>query len=218
MPTGRDLDGDGRFGQPRDAQGFGYFAGQGGMAILSRLPIMDQRVQDFSDLLWRDLPGSQIAQNDPGHDIQRLSSSGHWLVPLIRTSGAELTITAFHATPPVFDGPEDRNGRHNADELRFWSLLLDGTFGQPPKDLVLMGNANLDPTGGDGLRDAIKTLLADPRLQDPLPNQPTSDWPDIGALRVSYILPAAHLRVTGAGMSDSTGPHRLIWVDLALSP
>ena len=26
-----------------------------------------------------------------------------------------------HPTPPVFDGPEDRNGTRNFDEIRFWA-------------------------------------------------------------------------------------------------
>ena len=26
-----------------------------------------------------------------------------------------------HPTPPVFDGPEDRNGTRNHDEIRFWA-------------------------------------------------------------------------------------------------
>jgi hypothetical protein len=26
-----------------------------------------------------------------------------------------------HSTLPVFDGPEDRNGRRNFDEIRFWA-------------------------------------------------------------------------------------------------
>ena len=29
-----------------------------------------------------------------------------------------------HPTPPAFDGPEDRNGRRNHDEIRFWSDYL----------------------------------------------------------------------------------------------
>ena len=36
QPTGTDLDGDGYRDGPRDAQGYGVFSGQGGMAILSR--------------------------------------------------------------------------------------------------------------------------------------------------------------------------------------
>ena len=34
VPTGLDLDGDGRSGGARDAQGWGRFAGAGGMAVL----------------------------------------------------------------------------------------------------------------------------------------------------------------------------------------
>lgn len=217
MTTGLDLDGDGRRGQPRDAQGFGYFAGQGGMALLSRLPFGVP--QDFSSLLWRDLPGSLMTPQDPGAELQRLSSSGHWVVPLDLPTGRRLSVTAFHATPPVFDGPEDRNGRRNHDEVRFWSLYLDGAFGAPDSPLVVMGNANIAPAGGDGLRGAIQALLADPRLTDPLPGQPTADWPapGPGALRVSYVLPGATLRVTNAGLSDPVGPHRMVWVDLELT-
>ncbi|MGR3272743.1 endonuclease/exonuclease/phosphatase family protein [Thalassococcus profundi] len=216
--TGRDLDGDERLGQPRDAQGFGYFNGQGGMALLSRLAVDREAVQDFSALLWRDLLGSLIAADDPGHDVQRLSSAGHWTVPLIRETGARLTVTAFHATPPVFDGPEDRNGRRNADEVRFWSLYLDGAFGPVPDPLVILGNANLDPAAGDGRRDAVADLLARPQVQDPLPGQTTAYWPDPGpgALRVSYVLPSADLTVTAAGVTDPVGAHRMVWVDLDL--
>ena len=39
LQTGFDVDGNGRIGDPRDAQGFGLFSGQGGMAILSRWPV-----------------------------------------------------------------------------------------------------------------------------------------------------------------------------------
>ena len=58
VDTGLDLDGDGRLRGARDAQGFGYFAGQGGMAVLSRYPLTLSA--DHSALLWRDLPDSQV--------------------------------------------------------------------------------------------------------------------------------------------------------------
>jgi len=56
----------------------------------------------------------------------RLSSKSHWDVP-VNTPNGPLHIYASHPTPPVFDGPEDRNGLRNADEIRFWSLYLNGT-------------------------------------------------------------------------------------------
>ena len=51
VPTGLDLDGDGELGGPRDAQGYGRFSGEGGMAVLSRLPIRTGEVRDFSGFL-----------------------------------------------------------------------------------------------------------------------------------------------------------------------
>jgi hypothetical protein len=238
-PTGLDLDGDGRRGGPGDAQGYGAFSGQGGMALLSRYPITREDAQDFSALLWRDLPGALLPEaNDrpfPSGDaqaVQRLSSVGHWAVPVALPEG-RLTILAFHAAPPVFDGPEDRNGRRNADEIRFWQLYLDGAFGPRPEGrFVITGVANLDPERGEGRHDAIRALLADARVQDPRPMRPgppfrfdTAEWARTGPLRLSYVLPSADLAVRGAGIfwpeepddtAALTGPHRLVWVDLAL--
>ncbi|WP_233495428.1 endonuclease/exonuclease/phosphatase family protein [Rhodosalinus halophilus] len=249
MATGLDLDGDGRRGEAEDAQGWGRFAGDGGMAILSRHPIDAAASRDFSDLPWAELPDSLAPGADlsaEALDAQRLSSNGHWAVTLRPEGAAPITLLVFDATPPVFDGPEDRNGRRNADEIRFWRLFLDGAFGSPPGDrFVLLGNANLDPVDGEGRHDAIRALLADPRLQDPRPMSgggraaanpehrgdpalDTADWDDPvpGNLRVDYVLPSADWRVTGAGVVwpeagplraavEAAGRHRLVWADIA---
>lgn len=226
-PTGFDLDDDGLLGGARDAQGYGRFAGQNGMALLSRLPIDVSAARDFSDFLWRDLPGATLPVRPDGtpfpsteaQAIQRLSSVAHWDVPVILPDGGRLHLWAFHATPPVFDGPEDANGLRNRDELRFWHLYLDGAMPWPPAaaPFVLLGTANVDPTGGDGLGDAIEAFLADPRITDPRPSSPgataagarpaspldTVAWDaegEPGNLRVDYVLPAASLRVVDAGV------------------
>jgi hypothetical protein len=235
-PTGLDMDGDGRRGGPRDAQGYGTFSGQGGMAILSRYPLDDEAATDFSPMLWRDLPGALLPRLPDGRPFpseaaqaaQRLSSVGHWAVP-VRLPSGPLMLLAFHATTPVFDGVEDRNGRRNHDEIRFWQHYLDGAFGPAPaRRFVLIGDANLDPGRGQGRRGAIRALLADPRLRDPLPGRATVAWEQTGPLRVSYVLPSADLRMGGAGVhwppegtpgraaAEVAGPHRLIWVDLAV--
>ncbi|WP_375688192.1 endonuclease/exonuclease/phosphatase family protein [Pseudooceanicola sp. LIPI14-2-Ac024] len=228
IDTGIDLDGDGRLGSAGDRQAFGRFPGQSGLAVLSRLPIRHAGVRSLNDLLWRDLPGSlivdvagQVGAAAQGSAVQRLSSGGHWIVPLDAPGGRVLSLMAFHASPPVFDGPEDRNGRRNADEIRLWQLLLDGAMATPPPDppFILLGAANADPSDGDGQRDAIRGLLADPRLQDPAPRSvggdlaggeaqsgdpalDTADWgePVPGNLRVDYVLPSATLTVTGSGV------------------
>nr|WP_084114275.1 endonuclease/exonuclease/phosphatase family protein [Loktanella atrilutea] len=248
MATGLDLDGNGRIGEARDAQGWGKFSGDSGMGLLSRWPFDPDAVRDLSDLLWRDLSGAVLPKGPLWTDdiaaVQRLSTTGHWIVPVL-APGGPVDILAFSATPPVFDGPEDRNGLRNRDELRLWTQVLDGAFGPAPQDFVLLGNTNLDPFDGDGLRQAMRDVLADPRLTDPLPvsaggmaaadpgqtGDPaldTADWPDgaPGNLRVDYVLPAATWTVTGAGvfwpapddpdaaLAQAAGPHRLVWVDL----
>lgn len=230
MATGLDLDRNGRTGEPRDAQGYGRFAGDGGMAVLSRFPI--GTVRDFSDVLWRDLPGAvlPVADGQPFLTdavlaVQRLSTTGHWVVPVNLPDGP-MHVLAFSATPPVFDGPEDRNGLRNRDELRLWEHVLDGHFGQVPASFVVAGNANLDPLGGAGDRKAMADFLARPDLQDPLPGQPTADWRDrgIGALRVSYVLPSRIWQVQDAGVAWPASPgdenltagvHHLVWVDVS---
>jgi hypothetical protein len=224
--TPLDLDGDGRLGGPGDAQGYGEFFGRGAMAILSRFPILTEDVQDYTDLLWRDLPGALLPQTDAGpfpsaeaQAIQRLSSHGHWVVPLDAGALGRVTLLTFHASPPVFDGPEDRNGRRNHDEIAFWQSYLAGAFGPVPEDrFVLLGDANLDPVQGEGIKSAINSLLKHPALKDPLPDQPTVTWEGVGDLRVDYLLPSTDWTIAGAGIRGTepgiASRHGLVWVDL----
>lgn len=223
VATGLDLDRDGRRGDPRDAQGYGQFAGQGGMALLSRYAVRTDQVQDHSTRLWRDIPGALLTLADgtalmdhAAAALQRLSSTGHWVIPL-DVGGQTLWMLAFHATPPVFDGPEDRNGRRNHDETRFWSQYLDGQFGPPPDNrFVIIGDSNMDTADSEGRPEAMLALLSDPRLSDPHPQGggaqaatagqrgdpalDTARWPDPGPgnFRVDYILPSADLTVQSA--------------------
>ena len=84
-------------------------------------------------------------------------------------------VLAAHPTPPVFDGPEDRNGRRNFDEIRLWAdyigdeadYLADdqgrrGGLGNVP--FVIMGDYNADPHDGDSMPGAIAQLLAHPAV------------------------------------------------------
>ena len=50
----------------------------------------------------------------------RLSRKSHWDLP-IRIGRKTVHFLVSHPTPPVFDGPEDRNGTRNFDEIRFWA-------------------------------------------------------------------------------------------------
>jgi hypothetical protein len=216
------------------------------MAILSRLPIDTGAARDFSGFLWRDLSGALIPEGmDPAlRDVQRLAATGFWDVPVTLPSGP-LHLLAFSATPPVFDGPEDLNGRRNHDEATFWRLFLDGALPVPPPEgpFVLLGDGNIDPADGDGLRDGMAALLANPALQDVRPEgdhgrtepgqtgDPALDTyfrEDLGGLRLDYVLPSAGLKIAGAGvlwpgLDDPMAAdlalvsrHFPVWVDIDL--
>ncbi|WP_246253404.1 endonuclease/exonuclease/phosphatase family protein [Sulfitobacter maritimus] len=226
LQSGADLDGDGKQGRAGDAQGYGRFFGQGAMAVLSRHPFAHDKLQDFSTLLWKDLPGTLYPMNDgkpfagaKAFATQRLSSNSHWSMLVQTPRFGPVTLLTYHATPPVFDGPEDRNGRRNHDETAFWLHHLEGRIGTPPDGpFVLLGDANLDIDRSEGRADALQSLLTDPKLQDPLPDTPTVKWESTGPMRVDYILPSQDWQIIDAGLhwpaGENTSRHALIWVDL----
>lgn len=186
VPTGLDLNGDGTSDGPDDAFGFGEFPGQYGMVVYSRFPIITEDVRTFQKLLWKDMPQNLLPTDYYSAEaaaILRLSSKSHWDVP-VQVGGSVLHVLASHPTPPSFDGPEDRNGRRNHDEIRFWVDYLSpgrssrwivddaGERGglHPSSSFVVLGDFNSDPEDGDSYPEAIDTLLRHPRVQDPRPS------------------------------------------------
>ena len=186
VPTGRDLDHDGKSDGPGDAFGFGRFPGQYGMLLLSRYPIRRNEVRTFQNLLWKQMPGALLPV-DPGTQrgwyseedlgVFRLSSKSHWDVP-VEVNGTVLHVLASHPTPPAFDGAEDRNGRRNHDEIRLWrDYLTAGAAGwirddrgvagglSADAEFVVLGDLNADPIDGGSVAGAIQQLLNHPRVQ-----------------------------------------------------
>jgi endonuclease/exonuclease/phosphatase family metal-dependent hydrolase len=186
VPTGRDLDHDGKSNGPGDAFGFGRFPGQYGMLLLSRYPIRVQDVRTFQKLLWKQMPGALLPL-DPGTQrgwytdedlgVFRLSSKSHWDIP-VEVNGSVLHVLASHPTPPAFDGAEDRNGRRNHDEIRLWrDYLTAGADGwirddrgvagglSADAEFVVLGDLNADPVDGGSVAGAIQQLLNHPRVQ-----------------------------------------------------
>jgi hypothetical protein len=184
VPSGLDLDGDGLVMGRGDALGWGRFPGNGGMALVSRLPIDTEAARTFRGFRWAELAGAQMPANPDGTPYfgaapaLPLSSRSHWDVPVALPGGGSLHVLAAYPTPPLFDGPEARNARRNHDEIAFWARYLDGAevrddqgriAGPPEGPLVVLGDLNADPHDGAGLRDGIAALLAHPRLQDARP-------------------------------------------------
>ncbi|MEM7681597.1 MAG: endonuclease/exonuclease/phosphatase family protein [Planctomycetota bacterium] len=183
QPSGVDLDQDGSTTGPGDAYGWGAFEGQYGMVLLSRLPIDAQGIRTFRNLRWTQMPEAgppSDAYPQQAVDRLRLSSKTHADVPLL-IGDRVLHILMSHPTPPVFDGPEDRNGVRNRDEIRLWAEYLTrapdrltrewmvddaGVPGRLPQDalFVILGDLNADPFDGESLPDSIARLLNHPRV------------------------------------------------------
>ncbi|MFK8112134.1 MAG: endonuclease/exonuclease/phosphatase family protein [Rubripirellula sp.] len=185
-----DLNANDRLNEPNDAFGFGVYPGQYSMAVFSRFPILTDQLRTFQMFLWKDLPNAQRPRDprtkqfyyaDETWEALRLSSKNHIDVP-IRLNDLTIHVLASHPTPPVFDGPEDRNGCRNHDEIAFWQYYIDedvakvlvddsGKVGglSAGESFVIMGDLNTDPADGDSRRDAIRNLMEHPRTVDPKP-------------------------------------------------
>ncbi len=202
VPSGFDLNNDGTVGGPDDAFGFGFFPGQFGMAVYSNLPINVDAIRTFQTFRWKDMPGALLPDNPSTPEsadfyspeelkVFRLSSKSHWDLP-VQVGRRTVHFLVSHPTPPVFDGEEDRNGRRNSDEIRFWADYItpadsgyiyddDGGYGGLPfgAQFVVAGDQNSDPLDGDSLPGSIDQLLDDPRVNDG--NTPSS----FGAVQAS---------------------------------
>lgn len=193
VPSGMDLNNDGTVGGPDDALGFGQFEGQYGMVLYSKYPIDADNVRTFRNFLWKDMPGALLPDDpatsgagdwfsDEELNAVRLSSKSHWDVP-VKIGGTTVHVLASHPTPPVFDAEEDRNGRRNSDEIRFWADYIrggsaaryiyddDGARGGLNRraEFVVLGDLNSDPLDGDSLPNSIGQLLDLKEVQDPEP-------------------------------------------------
>jgi hypothetical protein len=187
----------GAAGYGDDALGFGAFPGQFGMAVYSKYPIRTNKIRTFQNFLWKDMPGALLPDDSATPApadwytpqelaIFPLSSKSHWDIP-IRIGGRTVHFLTSHPTPPVFDGTEDRNGRRNFDEIRFWADYISG--GKQAKYIyddkgkkgglsrgarfVIAGDQNSDPLDGDSIDGSAQLLLEHPLVN--AGNTPTSN-------------------------------------------
>jgi 3-phytase len=190
VPTGMDLNNfggavttPGAPGYGDDSFGFGAFPGQFGMVVYSKYPIAYDDVRTFRLFKWKEMPGNLIPTpfySPDEVDILRLSSKSHWDIP-IQIGKKTVHFLVSHPTPPVFDGAEDRNGRRNHDEIRFWADYVtpgkagyiyddEGQFGglKPGELFVIAGDQNSDPVDGDSIPGSIQQLLDHPLVNTKL--------------------------------------------------
>jgi hypothetical protein len=219
VPSEMDLDNNGVVGGANDAFGFGQFPGQYGMVVLSKYPIAVDEVRTFQRFRWADMPGA-LLPDDPAtpapadwyspQELQslRLSSKSHWDVP-IDVRGRKVHFLTSHPTPPSFDGPENRNGTRNHDEIRFWADYVHPSRGGYLYDdsgragglergarFVIAGDQNSDPHDGDSVAGAPEQILRAHRVVDPLPGS-------AGAVEASRVQGGANAEHRGRPYFDT---------------
>ncbi|MGI9429590.1 MAG: endonuclease/exonuclease/phosphatase family protein [Bythopirellula sp.] len=191
--SGHDLDRNGRVVAKSgdreyggDCWGYGEYPGKYAMVLLSRYPIDVAAARTFQKFRWKDMPNARLPDNmatDAPADWYSndalatfpLSSKSHWDVP-IQIADRTIHVLASHPTPPTYDGPEDRNGCRNHDEIRFWVDYITPNAGNyiyddkgseggllPGEPFVIMGDLNGDPTDGQG-KEGISLLLTSPQV------------------------------------------------------
>ena len=175
-----------------DTFGYGEFPGKFAMAFLSKYPIAEEDVRTFQTFLWKDMPGAQLPDNletpEPADwysaealEVFRLASKSYWDIPVMIGDRA-VRVLASHPTPPGFDGEEDRNGKRNHDENRFWADYITpgkgdyiyddaGRTGGLPAGVrfVIMGDLNADPHDGSAPASIRQVLDAPTVAEAPAP-------------------------------------------------
>lgn len=239
-----------------DCWGFGTFPGQYAMALLvdERLIIETEKVRTFRLFPWDYVLGNFIPSKPDGSPwfspeelkVFRLSSKSHWDVPVRLPNGSVIHVLCSHPTPPVFDGPEDRNGRRNHDEIRFWldyisgdrSIVDDnGVIGGLDRGahFVVAGDLNADPEKGDSFKSPAQKLLAHRLVQRFKAPVGDVDVPRLAPtdtamfrLRVDHVVPSRTVEVQASGVwrqlpASHVGgrfpsDHFPVWMDLVVPP
>jgi hypothetical protein len=223
VPSGLDLNLNGRTTDNEDAWGYGAFPGQYGMVVFSKFPISESQIRTFQMLRWSLMPNAKRPKsidkstgqdtfyyNDEVWKQLRISSKSHWDVP-IQFGNKLLHIIASHPTPPVFDGPEDRNGCRNHDEIQLLRHYVEasgesdyivddrGKAGALPKTahFVIAGDLNADPNDGSGISKGILDLLHSSRVSSTF--VPESR----GAVEASQLQGKANAKHTGNPAHDT---------------
>ena len=165
----------------------------------------------------------------------RLSSKSLWDVP-ITVDGNTVHVLASHPTPPVFDGPENRNGRRNHDEIRLLAdylsqapYLYDDAGSKAPfagQRFVILGDLNASVYSQETWPGTLEQLFAHPRVnaefiptslgaQENAPGvtgaaEHTAAWRS----RADYVLPSKKgWRVVDGGVfwpAEASPEHRLV--------
>jgi hypothetical protein len=221
-----------------DCWGPGAYPGEHGMALLvdERLTIHADKARTFRRFPWEYVPSGAMppapgAAKDDGSTswytsgekgLVRLSSVGHWDVPVALPDGAVLHVLCSRpiSPGPKADGPPTFAARRNHDEIRFWADYIDdepylvddaGVGGGLASGalFVVMGNLGVAPRSGPKSGDDVVASAlfgahrvnsaVTPNSETPLPGlDPAATT--FGNLRADYLLPSREIGIAAAGI------------------
>jgi 3-phytase len=230
-----------------DAIGYGKFPGQGGMVLMSKFPIHTQGIRTFERLKWKDMPGAMLPTDSAGKpwyseeelSVLRLSSRNHCDVP-IQVGDKTVHVLISSPTSPENDGPEDRNGKRNHDEVRFWVDYLgdEKSAKYIVDDTNQRGGIAQHGASDSSSHDAAKLPLfvilgqraegVDPLISDPaIQGSASSGRPEVlvckdakvmgGEVRISPTTQAStqpSTKPTSAPTTQPLKPWRLVYLDV----
>jgi 3-phytase len=114
-------------GTPADRDQDEAFPGKGAFAILSRHPIVSEKVRTFSKLPWGHLPVNTIPkESDERESLEALpiSTGGHVLAP-VRIGDRTVHVLAANPRMPPIEDPGQIGARRNHDEIELLKIIAD---------------------------------------------------------------------------------------------
>ena len=151
-------------------RGFGEWPGRFNQAILSRFPILHDRVRVIVDFPWASLPGNSVEamQEATGLSLPEgfpLFEKALVVVP-IDVAGTVVHVILLH---PVSSGFSDMNPFRNHDELLGAAMFIDGALPgvEPlPADarFIVVGDLNADPEDGLGIAGSTAQVFDHPKV------------------------------------------------------
>lgn len=176
VDSGSDLNHDGTVGGAEDALGHGEFPGQGGMVVLSQLPIQESQVRTFNKLKWAELPNNRLSETAftaLERKFMPLMSRSLWDVPVVSGRNT-IHLVVTHLSSPRELGVEQAESARHRDQLQFVQDYLGqggdanyieddaGRAGglERAANFVLLGQLNSDPLEGSAQHRALHEIGA----------------------------------------------------------
>jgi len=234
------------------------------MGIFSKYPIDVENIRTMRRLLWQDvpehrIPTREVVENEVDEDEEplgwltdaemrrfRVSSKTHADVP-IHVGDETVHAVITHPTPPVFDGPENFNGRRNHGENKLLGDYVagaeyvyddDGREGGLDDDekFVVIGDLNTEE-GDEQTFDVLGEHVFPHVNTEEMPTSEGGEaagnplWTAEWESQADYVLPSNHFTVVDSAvfwpdpddepelneLAHTASDHFMLWSEIDLA-